>query len=138
MSKPKAIESPEELESLFQAFKKWSEEHPFKEHDFVGKDGNSVERKKKRAISWIGFEGYLADNGIVCHLGHYEQNKDGAYDAYLPTIRAIKKRCAADVIGGALAGIYHGNLAARIEGLADKKELEAQVNVTPITGMEIK
>lgn len=138
MARPRAIESPEEMESLFQKYKKWSEENPYKQHDFVGKDGDSVHRDKPRAISWIGFEGFLADNGILCHLGHYEQNRDGAFEAFVPIIRAIKARCKADVISGALAGVYHGNLAARIEGISDKKELEAQVNITPITGMEVK
>jgi hypothetical protein len=133
----KAIKTPEELEELFQRFKKWSEENPYKQHDFVGKDGDSVYREKPRAISFIGFEGWLADNGIVCHLGHYEQNTDGRYEEFVPIIRAIKARCKADVISGALAGIYHGNLAARIEGISDKKELEAQISLPPITGMEV-
>lgn len=134
----KAIKTPEEMEKLFLEYKAWSEANPYKEHDFVGKDGISVRREKPRAISWIGFEGFLADNGILCHLGHYEQNTEGRYEMFVPIIRAIKARCKADVISGALAGVYHGNLAARIEGITDKKELEAQVNISPITGMEVK
>jgi hypothetical protein len=136
--RPKAIESPEELKSLFEAYKKWIQENPYLVHDFVGKDAVEVEKKKQRPLSWVGFEGYLARNGVLEHLGHYEQNRGEAYTEYVPIIRALKKECSSDIIEGAMAGVYNANLAARLEGLADKKELEAQVNIAPITGMEIK
>jgi hypothetical protein len=136
--RPKAIESPEELISLFENYKQWIKDNPYLVHDFVGKDAVEVERKKQRPLSWVGFEGFLARTGVIEHLGHYEQDKSGTYTDFLPIIRAIKKECSSDIIEGAMAGVYNANLAARLEGLADKKELEAQVNVTPITGMEIK
>jgi hypothetical protein len=136
--RPKAIESPEALERLFEDYKQWIKDNPYMVHDFVGKDAEEVERRKQRPLSWVGFEGFLARNKILVHLGNYEQNTDGAYTEYLPIIRALKKECSSDIIEGAMAGVYNANLAARLEGLADKKELEAQVNITPITGMEIK
>lgn len=107
--------------------------NPFKEHDFVGKDATEVNRKKQRPTSWIGFEGWLASNQIAHHLGHYEQNTDNHYTNYLPIIRAIKAICSADIIEGAMAGIYNHNLAARLEGLADKKEVDKTVHKVKFT-----
>lgn len=136
--RPKNIESPEALHELFEEYKQWVKENPFMVHDYVGKDAIEVERRKQRPLSWVGFEGFLARAGIIEHLGNYEQNTGGTYTAFLPIIRVCKKQCSADIVDGALAGVYAHNLAARIEGISDKKELEAQVNITPITGMEVK
>jgi hypothetical protein len=133
MSNQKAIESPEKLWELFQEFRVYVETNPFKEHDFVGKDATEVNRKKQRPVSWIGFEGWLAKQRILVHLGHYEQNTDEAYTDYLPIIHAIKKICSADIVEGAMAGIYNHNLAARLEGLADKKEVDKTVKTINFT-----
>lgn len=125
--RPKAIETPEELLKLFQDFKKWVEVNPYKWHDFVGKDAEEVWKERQRPLTWIGFEGYLAREGHLVHLGHYEQNTGGAYDDFLPIIRVIKRECSADIIEGAMSGVFNQNIAARLEGLADKKEVDKVV-----------
>jgi hypothetical protein len=124
MPRNKAIETPEELYDLFEAYRLWVIDNPYLVHDFVGKDADEVERKKQRPLTWVGFEAWLWREGVLQHLGHYEQNTDGAYEAYLPIIRAIKRQCSSDVIDGALSGIYNQNIAARVEGLTEKKELD--------------
>lgn len=124
MGRPKSIESPEKLADLFNQYRQWADENPYLVHDFVGKDALEVERKKKRPITWIGFEAWLYRNGILQHLGHYEQNTNNAYEEFLPIIRALKGQCSSDIIDGALSGIYNQNIAARLEGLTEKKELD--------------
>lgn len=133
MGKQKAIETPLILEELFNDYKSWIKKNPFKVHDFVGKDATEVRREKERPLTWIGFEAYLCREKILHHLGHYEQNKEGNYEAYLPIIRAIKAECSGDIIEGAMAGIYNHNIAARIEGLADKKEVDKTVRKVKFT-----
>jgi hypothetical protein len=133
MGQPKAIESPEKLWELFQEFREYVVKNPFKEHDFVGKDATEVHRKKMRPVSWIGFEGWLASQKILVHLGHYEQNTDGGYADYLPIIHAIKAICSADIVEGGMAGIYNHNLSARLVGLADKKEVDKTVKTINFT-----
>lgn len=127
MGKSKSISSPEELSQLFEDYKQWVKSNPYKWHDFVGKDAQEVWKERQRPLTWIGFESYLAKNGVVQHLGHYEQNTDNSYTNYLPIIRVIKLECSSDIIGGSLAGVYNQNIAARIEGLSDKKEVEKRV-----------
>lgn len=127
VGRPKALDSPEQLQELFEEYREWAKQNPYKQHAFVGKDADEVHIEKERALTWVGFEGFLANKGILVHLGHYEQNKDGAYDEFLPIIRVIKKICSADTIEGALAGVFEKNIAARLEGLADKKEVDKTV-----------
>jgi hypothetical protein len=127
MPRYKAIESPEKLAGLFEDYRTWAEATPYKVHDFVGKDADEVRREKQRPLTWIGFEAWLYRQGILTHLGHYEQNTDKSYTEYLPIIRALKKQCSSDIIDGALAGVYNQNIAARLEGLADKKEVDKKV-----------
>jgi hypothetical protein len=124
MPRDKAIKTPEELEQLFERYKEWVKKNPYQVHDFVGKDAVEVWKQRERPLTWTGFEGWLAKEGIVTQLTHYEQNDRGAYEEYLPVIRAIKAQCRADVIDGALSGVYNQNIAARLEGLVDKKEHE--------------
>jgi|SRR6185369_9695179 len=134
MGRNKAIESPDALSELFEKYRTWVTDNPLKVHDFVGKDALEVHKNRQRPLSWIGFEAWLYRQGILSQLTHYEQNTGDAYTDYLPIIRAIKTQCSADIIDGALAGIYQQNIAARLEGLTDKKELDhkgiPETNVT--------
>lgn len=122
--RPKKIETPEELHALFEEYKLWVKQNPYLFHDFVGKDAVEVWKKKQRPLTFSGFEGWLCARDVVYHLGNYEHNTDGSYEEFLPIVRAIKRQCSADIIDGAMAGVYSHNIAARLEGLADKKEVE--------------
>lgn len=137
MARSKAIETPHELKALFEDYKEWVKENPYKVHDFVGKDAVEVHKNRQRPITWTGFEAWLSMEEVLVHLGHYEQNTGGAYTEFLPVIARIKKQCSGDVIDGALAGVYNQNIAARLEGLTDKKETEKtvrKINFTDASG----
>lgn len=124
MPREKAISTPEELANLFEQYRKWVRDNPYLVHDFVGKNADEVERKKQRPLTWVGFEAWLYREGVVSQLTHYEQNDRDSYTEYLPIIRALKNQCSSDIIDGALAGVFNQNIAARLEGLTDKKELD--------------
>lgn len=124
MGRQKIIGSPKELHDLFENYKEWVKENPYLVNDYRGKDATQVWIKKQRPITWIGFEGWLAASGIISQLTHYEQNADESYTEFLPTIRAIKRQISQDIVDGALAGVFNQNIAARIEGLTDKKEIK--------------
>lgn len=136
--KPKYIESPEKLWEYFEEYKLWAEKHPYLWHDFVGKDATEVWKKRKRPITMVGFEAYLNKQGILADLKDYHSNKDERYTEYAPIIRAIKNEIHQDIIEGATAGVYQQNIAARLTGLADKKEIEHTIptpfiNVDPLS-----
>jgi hypothetical protein len=70
MPRTKAIETPERLQELFDQYREWVKTSPYMVHDFVGKEGVEVERKRQRPLTWVGFEAWLWREGVVTHLGH--------------------------------------------------------------------
>lgn len=122
MGKPKYIESPEKLWELFLEYKEWVHKNPILKQDFVGKDAEEVNRRLQRPLTWVGFECYLYDAGIITELNHYEQNTDNSYTAYRPIITHIKKVIETNQFEGATVGIYQQNIIARKLGLVEKRE----------------
>ena len=122
VGRPKSIESPEQLYMLFRKYMTWCKDNPRTKQDFVGKDGDEIERKLERPLSWVGFEAYLYERLIISDLGNYERNTDGSYKEFLPIIRALKTFIEQDQFEGAAVGIYKENIIARKLGLADKQE----------------
>lgn len=133
MARTKAIETPEELSAHFEGYKEWVKKNPYKWHDYVGKDAEEVWKRRQRPLTWIGFEVYLNKQGILTQLTHYEQNTDNSYTEFLPIIRALKAECHQDIIEGASAGVFNQNIAARLTGLVDKKELDKKVTKVNFT-----
>lgn len=128
--KPKAIETPEKLWSLFEEYRDWSLATPLKVHQY-----GKVYQDRARAITFIGFEAYLDEKDVIHHLGNYEQNVDGRYEDYKPIIKKIKKACSNNIITGALGGVYNANLASRLEGLTDKQDIKVDDNRKVVADM---
>lgn len=129
VGRPRSISSPEELLQHFEAYRTWAKETPYLWHDYVGKEADEVWKKRERPVTWIGFEAWLYREGIITQLTQYEQNLNEAYTEFLPTIRAIKRQISSDIVEGALAGVYNQNIAARIEGLTDKRDIDLSAKV---------
>lgn len=122
MGKPKYIETPEKLLEHFANYVKWAKDNPRKKEDYVGKDAMRVYRELERPLTWVGFECWLFENGIVSNLSSYEANADNSYDAYLPIISRIKQCIETDQFEGATVGQYNHNIIARKLGLIEKTE----------------
>ena len=128
MGKPKSIQTAEELaDHYYKGYKPWVKENPVLREDYVGKDADKVNRKLERPLTWVGFECWLYDAGIISDLNDYEQNTNRSYDDYQPIIRAIKKDIENDQFTGATVGIYNQNIIARKLGLIDKHEVDKKV-----------
>lgn len=124
--KKRAIETPDKLWELFEEYKIWSKENPYKVHSHTTR-GVKQYQEKERSLTYIGFEGWLCLNDIVYDLTHYEVSKNSADEKaidYRPTIVRIKKVCSLDTISGANSGVYNANISSRLEGLAEKSEVE--------------
>jgi len=127
MAKHKYIESPEKMWELFEGYKKDSKENPLLEHDFVGKDGDSVYRKKERCLSMEGFECYVLDHTELTYpdLTNYFEGKD-SYKDFLPICSRIKREIRRDQIEGGMAGIYNPSITQRLNGLTEKQDVTTQ------------
>ena len=122
--KPKYIETPEKMQEHFEAYRKDVKENPILVQDYVGKDGDEVDRKKERPLTMEGFENWLFQNSIITDVSDYFENKDDRYKEYLPICRAIKRAIRQDQIEGGMAGIYNPSITQRLNHLSEKTETE--------------
>lgn len=122
----KYIESPEEMERLFNEFVTYKKTHPVKVTDWVGKDATQVVRTHERPITLEGFSVWLNEKGVIKNVWHYFTNADGAYDDYLDICRIIKEKIRVDQIEGGMCGVYNPSITQRLNGLTDKKELDVK------------
>ena len=124
MAKHKYIESPEKMWELFEAYKYATKNNPFLVQDYVGKDGEMVYRERERPLTFEGFYDYCYEN-IGC-IDQYFENRDGRYADYVAICSRIKKIIRKDQIEGGMASIYNASITQRLNGLADKKELDVK------------
>lgn len=122
--RPKNIQTPEAMKQYFDQYKTEVKSSPIMVHDFVGKDAEEVERKKERPLTMEGFENWLFMQGIITDVSDYFENKEKRYEIFVPICRAIKRIIRQDQIEGGMAGIYNPSITQRLNGLADKKEID--------------
>jgi hypothetical protein len=123
------LQSPEQLEQLFRDYILDCKARPFEVVDFVGKDGNEVIRKRERPLTWDGFENYVTQQIGLMDLKDYASNKEGRYADYAPIVAYARRVIREDQVSGGMAGVYHHNLTARINGIADKVDSDVTANV---------
>jgi hypothetical protein len=123
MGKSKYIETPEKMWEYFEAYRQKVKSNPILVQDFVGKDGDEVNRKKERPLTLEGFELYCYDNDIISDLSKYFANTDNNYAEYCAICSRIRKTIKDDQIQGGMAGIYNPSITQRLNGLTDKSEV---------------
>jgi hypothetical protein len=123
MGKHKYIETPEKMWELFEQYKAFTKSRPILVQDFVGKDGDEVNRKKERPLTIDGFECWCYDNGIIGDLSNYFANSDNKYSEYSTICSRIRKAVRTDQIEGGMSGIYNPSITQRLNGLTDKSEV---------------
>lgn len=133
MPKNKYIETPEKMWEYFLAYKDEVKKNPILVHDFVGKDGDSVNRKKERPLTLEGFENYLFINNIITDVSDYFENKEDRYSQYIPICRTIKKIIRQDQIEGGMAGIYNPSITQRLNNLVERQEHSGEVTTNVIS-----
>lgn len=116
----KYYKTPQELMDAFNDYKEELKKNPILVHDFVGKDGDSVNRKKERPLTMAGFEVYCLDNKGDCQ--HYFDNSDKRYDEYRTICSRIKKAIRQNQIEGGMAGIFNPSITQRLNSLTEKTE----------------
>lgn len=124
MAKDKLIETPERMLELFEAYKKEVKSNPFTVKDWVGKDGDEVEREKEKPLTMEGFECYVFNQGLNGELSHYFSNKDQRYTDYVAICSRIRKEIRRDQIEGGMASIYNPSITQRLNGLTEKTSNE--------------
>lgn len=130
MGRNKNIESPEILWELFEEYRSLTKNRPILVQDFVGKDGNEVDRKRERPLTFEGFENHCAAKGVIQDLGHYFANTGGAYEMFRTICSRIKREIRQDQIEGGMAGIYNPSITQRLNNLVEKVQEDGNKNIT--------
>lgn len=95
-----------------------------KVHDFVGKDGDSVFRKKEKPLTMVGFQNHLDDNDIITDVTDYFENKEGRYKDFVRICSRIRRKIQEDQITGGMCGVYNTSITQRLNGLVEKSEVK--------------
>lgn len=129
----KNIESPEKLWELFELYRTETKANPFKVKDWVGKDGDQVEREKERPLTMEGFELFCFEKNIISDLSHYFCNLDNRYADFIAICSRIRKAIRADQIEGGMAGMYNPSITQRLNGLTEKSEQTVEVKTFDVS-----
>ena len=127
VGRPKNIDTPELMYQFFKEYIKETKSNPFKIKDWVGKDANEIKREKEKPLTLEGFENYCFDKGIINDLGDYFSNKNERYSEFATICSRIRKIIRQDQIEGGMANIYNSSITQRLNGLADKQEIETKI-----------
>lgn len=128
MGKNKYIESPDKLLELFEAYKKETKSTPRKKMLFVGKDGRPEYELLETPLTFEGFSIYCFNN--VGSNKHYFENRDNAYNDYVPICTYIKEVIRRDQIEGGMVGQYNPSITQRLNGLKEQTDTTTTHNIS--------
>ena len=131
MARPKGtkyIETPQKMWELFEAYRNEVKDNPRVTYDFVGRDGNEVQKKLERPLTIEGFYEYVCsredtkfDTGFP-DLSDYFENKDERYTDYIRICARIKRNIRQDQIEGGMVGQYNPSITQRLNNLVDRQQ----------------
>jgi hypothetical protein len=119
----KAIQSPDILWKHFLDYQKKVKDNPIIVKDWVGKDANTVHREKERPLTFIGFQNYLDEVGILSVVEQYFENRENRYTDFIGICSRIKRTIKDDQIAGGMVGIYNPSITQRLNGLTDNVDV---------------
>jgi hypothetical protein len=90
---------------------------------YVGKEGERMVDYPKIPYTFEGLKVYCWDNNIGC-IEQYFLNKDDLYNDFVGICSRIKTEIRKDQIEGGMLGFYNPSITQRLNGLAEKKELD--------------
>jgi hypothetical protein len=122
VGRPPEIKTPAMLWDLFLQYIEYNKANPFYVNDFKGNPPESVEIRKDKPLTIVGFEDFL---GVG--IKWFEQFKGSDTVKNNPEFSSIITRveasCYNHKFSGAAAGIFNANIIARDLGLADKRDI---------------
>lgn len=123
--RPKNIESPEMLWSLFQDYINdlKTKESEWTKIQYVGKEGDKKTDSFKLPLTLEGFKRYCWDIQIGC-IEQYFVNQDKLYDEFISICSRIKNSIRENQIIGGIIGVFNPSITQRLNGLVEKQETE--------------
>ena len=121
------FKTPDELLKVWNEYKADIEEQELKwmKVQYVGKDGERVSDPVKIPYTLEGLKRYCWDKEIGT-IQHYFDNTDSMYDDFCVICSRIKNEIREHQIIGGMNGFFNASITQRLNGLADKKELDVK------------
>ena len=121
------FKTPEELLKVWNEYKEDVEEQECKwqKVQYVGKDGERVSDPVKIPYTLEGLKRYCWDKEIG-DVSAYFLNAEGYYEEFLTICSRIKNEIREHQIVGGMNGFFNASITQRLNGLADKKELDVK------------
>jgi hypothetical protein len=118
--KPKLIETPEKLYSLFEEYKEYIKTNP-RTIDKALQSGKIAKETLRVPLTMDGFEIFGFQKGVT--IEHYFRNTNDAYGEYCGICSIIKKEIRADQIEGGMVGQYNPSITQRLNNLTEKTDI---------------
>ena len=129
MHPTRIFKTAHELELAWTAYKEHlkTEASEWMKIQYVGKEGERKEDPFKLPYTLDGFEVFCYKNyGCV---EQYFKNQDGYYDEFIPICTYIRKEIRENQITGGLLNVFNPSITQRLNGLADKKEHDHNIQL---------
>lgn len=113
--RPPVFKTPDELESLFHQYEADIRANPIKKRVYVGWQSRPEWLEVRRPLTVLGFEVWLSERGICTSgLGNYRRQSCKHHEQFVDVLRYIRVACNADMICGALVGVYNAQIVWRL------------------------
>jgi len=121
------FKTPEELLKVWNEYKEDVEEQECKwqKIQYVGKDGERVSDPVKIPYTLEGLKRYCWDKEIGDISSYFTNDRD-LYDDFTTICSRIKNEIREHQIIGGMNGFFNASITQRLNGLADKKELDVK------------
>jgi len=118
---------PEDLLKVWESYKLdiIEKEKDWQKIQYVGKDGERVCDPVKLPYTLEGLKRYCWDNGIG-DISNYFDNSGDLYNDFKVICSRIKNEIREHQIIGGMNGFFNASITQRLNGLADKKELDVK------------
>ena len=132
--RPPKFKTPEELEAKAEEYFKWCDANPiriYKRKDAganqTAKNGSGINSQEGEAFANRPY----THDGLGLYVGvvwkdfrAYHQD-----DEFSEVIRTLEARVRDQQVSGAMVGVYNSNLTARLNGIADTQNVNANIPV---------
>jgi hypothetical protein len=115
--RPRSFETPEAMWDEFMKYEAHTRANPRKVRVYVGWEKRPEWLNKNVPLTFLGFECWLASRGICQGLKNYKRGKCPHHREFEEVLRRIRICCIADMLEGAIVGIYDARIVSRLLSL---------------------
>jgi hypothetical protein len=120
VGRPRLYETPEELLSDCEDYLTETSNRKWIKKDWVGKDAIPVDRETDAPFTMTGLYVFLDIDPET--WANYRKREE-----FFGVCTRIERIITTQKVEGAAVGAYNANIVSRLEGLADRKEVEKKV-----------